>query len=60
MNFNRYHKIGLLVLFVHDITDIWLEIAKSLHYMSIRKGGRKCPGWETAANCAFFIFVLCW
>ncbi|CAF3453112.1 unnamed protein product [Rotaria sp. Silwood1] len=56
----RYHKIGLLVLFVHDITDIWLELAKSLHYMSSRKGGRECPIWETIANVAFVIFVLCW
>ena len=56
----RYHKVGLLVLFVHDITDIWLELAKALHYLSMRKGKRECPRWETAANAAFVIFVLCW
>lgn len=55
-----YHKIGLLVLFVHDITDIWLELAKALHYLSVRKGKRECPRWETAANAAFVMFVLCW
>ncbi|CAF0791647.1 unnamed protein product [Rotaria sordida] len=56
----RYHKVGLLVLFVHDITDIWLELAKSLHYMSTRKGGRQCPQWENAANVVFVIFILTW
>ncbi|CAF1002723.1 unnamed protein product [Adineta ricciae] len=56
----RYHKIGLLVLFVHDITDIWLELAKVLHYLFLRKGGRKCPRWETAANVCFVMFLLSW
>ena len=56
----RYHKVGLLVLFVHDITDIWLELAKALHYLSVRKGKRECPRWETAANASFVMFVLCW
>jgi hypothetical protein len=55
-----YHKVGLLVLFVHDITDIWLELAKALHYLSSRKGGRECPRWETAANGCFIMFFLCW
>jgi len=56
----RYHKVGLLVLFVHDITDIWLELAKALHYLYFRKGNRECPRWETAANGCFAMFVLCW
>lgn len=56
----RYHKIGLLVLFVHDITDIWLELAKTLHYLSSREGNREYPAWETAANGCFILFILCW
>jgi hypothetical protein len=55
-----YHKVGLLVLFVHDITDIWLELAKALHYLSLRKGKRECPRWEMAGNGCFVMFVLCW
>ena len=58
--FFRYHKVGLLVLFVHDITDIWLEIAKALHYLSVRKGKRERPGWEIAANGCFIMFILSW
>ncbi|CAF3963512.1 unnamed protein product [Adineta steineri] len=56
----RYHKIGLLVLFVHDIGDVWLELTKLLHYMSTRDGGRKRPLFEHAASGGFVIFTLCW
>jgi sphingoid base N-stearoyltransferase len=55
-----YHKVGLLVLFVHDITDIWLELAKSMHYLSIRQGDRLYPYWDTLANVGFVIFILSW
>lgn len=57
---SSYHKVGLLVLFVHDITDVWLELAKLFHYLSLRKGHREYPLWETAANGCSVIFVLCW
>jgi ceramide synthetase len=36
--FERYHKIGMLVIFVHDITDILLEFSKSNHYLIHRNG----------------------
>jgi sphingoid base N-stearoyltransferase len=32
----RYHKIGLLVLFVHDVTDILLEFTKINVYLKNR------------------------
>ncbi|CAF1088995.1 unnamed protein product [Rotaria sordida] len=56
----RYHKIGLLVLFVHDITDIWLELTKLLHYMRSREDGRDYPMWETAATFGFIMFTFTW
>jgi len=56
----RYHKIGLLVLFVHDITDIWLEMTKLFHYLAIRQGKKKYPSWETAATCCFVMFTVFW
>jgi hypothetical protein len=59
-DFFSYHKIGLLVLFVHDITDIWLELTKVLHYLGSRSNGREYPMWETAASCCFIIFTFCW
>ncbi|CAF0754186.1 unnamed protein product [Didymodactylos carnosus] len=55
----RYHKVGLLVLFAHDITDIWLELTKLLHYLS-RQNGKDCPNWELAATCTFIMFTICW
>ncbi len=55
-----YHKIGLLVLFVHDITDIWLELTKVLHYLESRENEKKYPLWETAASGCFIIFTFCW
>jgi len=58
--FYSYHKIGLLVLFVHDITDVWLELTKALHYLGSRENGRECPYWENAASGCFIIFTFCW
>jgi hypothetical protein len=58
--FDSHHKVGLLVLFCHDITDIWLELAKASHYLSSRKGNRECPRWETVANGCFVMFFLSW
>ena len=56
----RYHKIGLLVLYVHDITDIWLELTKVFHYMETRQGNRECPVWKLAASGCFLTFTFCW
>ncbi|UJR11579.1 hypothetical protein I4U23_015759 [Adineta vaga] len=56
----RYHKIGLLVLFVLDIADVLLELTKLLHYLSSRQGGKKYPQFENAANGTFILFALCW
>lgn len=56
----RYHKIGLLVLFVHDITDIWLELTKVLHYLSIQENGRESLFWESTATFSFIMFTFCW
>ncbi|CAF1076082.1 unnamed protein product [Adineta ricciae] len=56
----RYHKVGLIVLFVHDISDVLLELTKLLHYMSVRQGGEKYPQYENAANGSFIIFTLSW
>lgn len=55
-----YHKIGLLVLFVHDITDIWLELTKVLHYLDTREDGSKSRFWENSASVCFVIFTLSW
>jgi ceramide synthetase len=57
---HSYHKIGLLVLFVHDITDIWLELTKVLHYLEARENGKEYAFWKHAASGCFIVFTFCW
>ena len=49
--------IGLLVLFVQDIGDIWLELSKTVLYFKDR-GGKEHWGPEMGANFCFAIFTL--
>jgi sphingoid base N-palmitoyltransferase len=44
------HRVGSLVLFVHDCADIFLEGAKSLKYANLQK----------ACDITFGIFTLTW
>jgi ceramide synthetase len=53
----RYHKIGLLVLFLQDIGDIVLELAKTSYYFKDR-GGQKHAVPEYFANFFFAIFTI--
>ncbi|CAF0836893.1 unnamed protein product [Brachionus calyciflorus] len=55
----RYHKIGILVLFVHDITDILLEFTKcNVH---LKKRNKKFyPIHETISNYGFGAFTFAW
>ncbi|UJR19075.1 hypothetical protein I4U23_022206 [Adineta vaga] len=52
----RYHRVGLLVLFCHDIADIWLEITKIIRYLNTKQDKR----WEQISYIGFTIFVICW
>lgn len=49
--------IGLLVLFVQDIGDIWLELSKTVLYFKDR-GGKEHWWPEFGANVCFGIFTL--
>ncbi|XP_008067205.1 ceramide synthase 3 [Carlito syrichta] len=42
----NYIRSGTLVMFVHDVADIWLESAKMFSY----------AGWRHTCNTLFFIF----
>jgi ceramide synthetase len=55
----RYHKIGLLVLFVHDVTDILLEFTKLNVYLKNRDK-KYYPIHEHVSNVGFAIFTLAW
>ncbi|XP_013411633.1 ceramide synthase 1 [Lingula anatina] len=55
----RYHKIGTLVLFTHDITDIALEITKCNVYMKNR-GGKYYALHEYISQAGFTCFAVGW
>lgn len=44
------HRIGTLVMIIHDVSDTFLECAKMLHYAKI----------EGVATALFGLFTLCW
>ena len=47
---NHMHRMGSLVLIVHDFADHWLEMAKLLRY----------AGWAKSCDACFGIFTLVW
>uniref|UniRef100_A0A0R3X6R7 TLC domain-containing protein n=1 Tax=Hydatigena taeniaeformis TaxID=6205 RepID=A0A0R3X6R7_HYDTA len=57
--FAKFHRVGLLVLFLHDISDVILELGK--FFIAVRS---KYPEYanilEHIANCLFAAFVLSW
>ena len=53
----RFLKIGVLVLFVHDIGDIFLELSKTVFYFKER-GGKEYWWPELGANVGFAIFTI--
>lgn len=55
----RYHKIGLLVLFVHDVTDVCLEFTKVNVYFKNR-GGKYYLVHEILSNIGFVAFAGAW
>lgn len=55
----RYHKIGILVIFVHDVTDILLEFTKCNVYLKNRNG-KFYSFHDMIANIGFVTFTLAW
>jgi ceramide synthetase len=55
----RYHKIGILVVFVHDVTDILLEFTKCNVYLKNRNK-KYYPFHEYVANIGFATFAVAW
>jgi sphingoid base N-stearoyltransferase len=55
----RYHKIGLMVIFVHDITDILLEFTKCNVYLR-KRNGRTYNIHEHISNICFGFFTIVW
>lgn len=55
----RYHKIGMLVIFVHDVTDILLEFTKCNVYMKNRNG-KFYRIHDMISNIGFATFTFAW
>lgn len=55
-----YHKVGLLVLFCHDATDICLEATKLMRYLAVGKNGQQRLLWKYGSYIGFFTFTCCW
>ena len=56
---HRYHKIALLVLFVQDVGDIWLELSKTIFYFKVRDG-KEDNRVVNLANASFAVFTIEW
>jgi len=55
----RYHKIGLLVMFLHDVSDIALEFAKCSNYMKTRDNKIDHVA-DRLATIGFVFFASTW
>lgn len=55
----RYQKVGLMVLFVHDITDILLEFTKCNVYLR-KRNGNVYDIHEYISNVFFVMFAITW
>lgn len=55
----RYHNIGSLVLFVHDVCDILLEFTKLNVYFKVQ-AGKRVYRHDLLANLTFAFFTLAW
>nr|CAH8832115.1 unnamed protein product [Trichobilharzia regenti] len=55
----RLHRVGVLVLFLHDLCDVFLELAKVNIYLRIRHG-KSHPIHMTIANIFFALFSTSW
>lgn len=55
----RYHRLGLMVLFCHDVNDILLEYTKCHVYLRNRNG-RFLWHNERCSQIGFFVFTFSW
>lgn len=55
----RYHKIGVLVLFLHDVNDVFLEFGKLCVAFRIRSG-KYHPLPDILSSVTFLCFTLLW
>lgn len=55
----RYHRIGLIVLFLHDLNDVFLEFSKLCVAFKTRNG-KYCRISDILSAVGFVFFVSSW
>ncbi|ESO05502.1 hypothetical protein HELRODRAFT_77285, partial [Helobdella robusta] len=55
----RYHKVGILLMFVHDYCDVFLEFSKCQVYMKYRNGKYHRLN-DIIATFSFLLFTILW
>jgi len=53
----RFHRIGLVVLFLHDIADIFICFAKICDSITKKLASKI---FDISKNISFILFTLCW
>ncbi|KAI6656597.1 Ceramide synthase 1-like [Oopsacas minuta] len=56
---SRYHNVGIAVVFLHDICDIFIELAKCGLYLQVL-GGKKYWLPDKVSTVAFITFTSLW
>jgi len=56
----RVHRLGLLVLLVHDACDIWLDIAKFTLYLKVKENGDEDAMLDKVTTVSFSTLVITW
>lgn len=54
-----HHQAGMVVLFLHDISDVLLEVTKMNTYLK-KRAGRTYAVHDVAASVSFCLFALSW
>ena len=55
----RYHKIGIMIIFTHDVTDILLEMTKCHVYLQ-KRNGKDHRVHDLLSKIGFVAFALAW
>ena len=55
---NQMHRMGSLVLLVHDLSDHWMELAKLFHYTVPSKTTH--PVLQPIGDLVFVMFAVTW
>ena len=56
----KFYDMGLLIYFLHDFNDPFLEVGKVIHYLKVDKNGYLNRTYSIAGDIVFAMFALSW